>query len=365
MLNAGYVDCGGSQVDAKLNVGMTGLIRARAPLRLGLAGGGTDVSPYCDDFGGAVLNVTIDRFAFATVRPRDDGMVSFTAADTGETELIKADVALPTEAGLRLHRGTYNRIVAGYNHGRPLAIDLITHVDSPRGSGLGSSSALVVAMVQALAEHVRAPLGEYEAAHLAFEIERRDLMLNGGRQDQYAAAFGGFNYIEFRPGDQVLVNPLRLKSPIVHELEASLLLYYTGASRDSSRIIDQQSAALSGGGGAMEAMHRLKAQALAMKEALLLGRFDLVSDLLNESWEAKRATWEGVSNPLLEQVIATGMANGATAAKVSGAGGGGFVMFLCDPTRRIPLTRALVEAGGGDPMFCQFTREGATAWRVR
>ena len=344
---------------------MSGLIRARAPLRLGLAGGGTDVSPYCDDFGGAVLNVTIDRFAFATIRPRADGQVSFTAADLGETETLTALPQLPTDAGLRLHRAAYNRIVRDYNDGRPLAIDLITHVDSPRGSGLGSSSALVVAMVQALSEHVRAPLGDYEAAHLAFEIERRDLKLNGGRQDQYAAMFGGFNFIEFRADDQVLVNPLRLKSSVVHELEASLLLYFTGASRESSRIIDQQSTALSAGGAALEAMHRLKAQAWAMKEALLLGQFDVVAELLNESWQAKRATWEGVSNPQLEAVIATGLAHGATAAKVSGAGGGGFVMFLCDPTRRIPLTRALVETGGGDPMFCQFTREGATAWRVR
>jgi D-glycero-alpha-D-manno-heptose-7-phosphate kinase len=344
---------------------MTGLIRARAPLRLGLAGGGTDVSPYCDDHGGAVLNVTIDRFAFASVRPRDDGQVSFSATDLGQSETLKAEARLATDAGLRLHRAAYNRIVSEHNHGQPLAIDLITHVDSPPGSGLGSSSALVVAMVQALLEHVRAPLGDYEAARLAFEIERKDLKLNGGRQDQYAAMFGGFNFIEFRADDQVLVNPLRLKSSVTHELEASLLLYFTGASRDSSKIIEQQSAALSGGGQALEAMHRLKAQAWAMKEALLLGQFDVIADLLNESWRAKRATWKGVSNDHLEAVIATGMANGATAAKVSGAGGGGFVMFLCDPTRRIPLTRALVAAGGGDPMFCQFTREGAMAWRVR
>jgi D-glycero-alpha-D-manno-heptose-7-phosphate kinase len=334
-------------------------------LRLGLAGGGTDVSPYCDDHGGAVLNVTIDRFAFATVRSRDDGQVGFTAADLGESETLAAGARLDTAEGLRLHRAAYNRIVAEYNDGKPLSIDLITHVDSPRGSGLGSSSALVVAIVKALSEYVHAPLGDYEAAHLAFEIERRDVGLNGGRQDQYAAMFGGFNFIEFRERDQVLVNPLRLKAAVAHELEASLLLYFTGASRESARIIDQQSAALADGGAALEAMHRLKAQAWAMKEALLLGQFDQVSALLNESWAAKRATWDGVSNSHLESIIDTGLNHGATAAKVSGAGGGGFVMFLCDPTRRIPLTRALVAQGGGDPMFCQFTREGATAWRVR
>jgi D-glycero-alpha-D-manno-heptose-7-phosphate kinase len=344
---------------------MTALIRARAPLRLGLAGGGTDVSPYCDDFGGAVLNVTIDRFAFASVSPRSDGLASFTAADSGETETLAASGALPTDTGLRLHRGTYNRIVRDYNDGRPLAIDLITHVDSPRGSGLGSSSALVVAMVEALCEYVGAPRTDYEVARLAFEIERLDLGLNGGRQDQYAATFGGFNFIEFGAQDRVLVTPLRLKPAIVQELEASLLLYFTGASRDSSRIIDQQSAAMRAGGVALEAMHDIKSNALAMKEALLLGRVDHMGELLNQSWGSKKATSNAVSNAMLESVIETGMGHGATAAKVSGAGGGGFVMFLCDPPRRIALTRALVEAGAGEAMICQFTTQGAAAWRPR
>lgn len=344
---------------------MSGLIRARAPLRLGLAGGGTDVSPFCDDHGGAVLNVTIDRFAFASVQPRQDGAVVFNAADLGRTDVIEAAKVLPTDQGLRLHRAAYNRIVRDFNDGRPLSITLTTHVDSPMGSGLGSSSALVVAMVEALREFVGAPLGEYDIARLAFEIERRDLKLNGGRQDQYAATFGGFNFIEFGFNERVIVNPLRVKPAIRFEFEASLLLYFTGVSRESARIIDNQTAAMQRGGRSLEAMHQLKADAIEMKEALLLGRLGDMGDLLNRSWLAKKATSEGVSNPMIEAILETARANGANSAKVSGAGGGGFVMLLCDPTRRTELSRALTELGHGEPMICQLTDEGSISWRVR
>lgn len=344
---------------------MSGLIRARAPLRLGLAGGGTDVSPYCDDHGGAVLNVTIDRFAFCSIEPRADGDVVFTAADLDKTETLTAAASLPTDRGLRLHRAVYNRMVRDFNDGQPLSIGMTTHVDSPMGSGLGSSSALVVAMVEAMREYLGAPLGEYDVAHLAFEVERKDLLLNGGRQDQYAAAFGGFNYIEFGANDRVIVNPLRVKSATRMELEASLLLYFSGVSRESARIIDNQTAAVRRGGVSLEAMHRLKADAIEMKEALLLGRLGEMGELLNRSWLAKKATSEGVSNSLIESILETARANGARSAKVSGAGGGGFVMLLCDPVRRVELSRALTELGHGEPMICQLTNEGAVSWRVR
>ena len=344
---------------------MNGLIRARAPLRLGLAGGGTDVSPFCDNHGGAVLNVTIDRFAFASIQPRDDGAVVFNAADLDRCETLEATPELDASQGLRLHRAAYNRVVRQFHGGRPLPMTMTTHVDSPMGSGLGSSSALVVAMVEALREHVGAPLGEYDVAHLAFEIERRDLRLNGGRQDQYAATFGGFNFIEFGANDRVIVNPLRVKAATRMEFEASLLLYFTGVSRESARIIDNQTAAVGQGGRSLDAMHQLKADAIRMKEALLLGRLSEMDELLNRGWMAKKATSEGVSNDSIESILETARANGAKSAKVSGAGGGGFIMMLCDPTRRTHLSRVLGELGQGSPMICQLTNEGSVAWRVR
>jgi len=182
-------------------------IRARAPLRLGLAGGGTDLSPYCDQFGGAVLNVTIDRYAFATCTPRDDGRIVFDADDLGLSE----DWLPGQEASgqLKLHQAVYSRMIREFGSGQPIPVTLRSTVDAPAGSGLGSSSALVVALVDVMRELLDAPLGVYDVARIAYEIERIELQLSGGRQDQYAAAFGGMNFIEFLAGDRVVVNPLR------------------------------------------------------------------------------------------------------------------------------------------------------------
>jgi D-glycero-alpha-D-manno-heptose-7-phosphate kinase len=249
------------------------VVRSRAPLRLGLAGGGSDVSPYCDTFGGAVLNATIDRYATATFEARTDGKIVLISQDTDVVEEMPVVASLPVkESRLVLHRGVYNRMIRDYNGGQAVALTLTTHVESPMGSGLGSSSALVVAMVQLLAQVLRAPLGEYEVARLAYDIERIDLGFAGGRQDQYAAAFGGFNFLELYKNELVIVNPLRIKPHVIWELEASLLLVFTGASRESSNIISTQTQTVSAGGKSLEAMHQLKAEAVAMKEALLFGR---------------------------------------------------------------------------------------------
>jgi D-glycero-alpha-D-manno-heptose-7-phosphate kinase len=216
------------------------IIRARAPLRLGLAGGGTDVSPFSDEHGGCVLNATIDLYAQAILEPRDDGRVSFSAQDREEEVELTADADMPDAEPLRLHRGIYRRIVRQFNGGKPLSLKLTTFADAPAGSGLGTSSTMVVCILQAYSEWLQLGLGEYDIAHLAFEIERIELGLAGGKQDQYAAAFGGFNFIEFGAADRVLVNPLRVKDWVINELEASTILYYTGQSRESAHIIQEQ-----------------------------------------------------------------------------------------------------------------------------
>ncbi|MDD3444714.1 MAG: GHMP kinase [Zavarzinia sp.] len=338
--------------------------RARAPLRLGLAGGGTDLSPYCDQFGGAVLNVTIERYAFASILPRDDGRVCFQSDDMGISETFDLDEPL-SNAKLLLHRGVYERMIGEFGgKGEAWPMTIKTTVDAPAGSGLGSSSALVVALVDAFREVLGAPLGKYDVAHLAFEIERIDLGLAGGRQDQYAAAFGGINFIEFLPQERVIVNPLRVSDAIVNELESSFVVCFSGRSRSSAEIIDRQTAGLTASGSrTIDAMHRLKADAIEMKSALLVGNFHRMAEIMNDSWKAKQATASGVSTDRIDELFQVAMRNGAEGGKVSGAGGGGFMFFMVQPESRYSLLQALNMAGGqATPV--KFNAVGCQAWKL-
>ena len=339
-------------------------VRARAPLRLGLAGGGTDVAPYSDLHGGCVMNAAIDKYAHATVDAADGGEPVFEALDRDARAAGDAVAIAASPGPLQLLAGSYLRISRDFLGGELPPLRIRTWSDAPPGSGLGSSSTLVVALVTALAEHFALALGEYEIAHLAHDIERVDLGLAGGKQDQYAAAFGGFNFMEFQAGDRVIVNPLRMKDWVVAELEASLLLYFTGVSRESAKIIDEQARnAASGAARSIEAMHQLKAEAVQMKENLLRGDLRGFARTLQQGWEAKKRMASSISNPRIDALEALAMDNGAQATKVSGAGGGGFMMFVCDPVDRIRLGRALA-AQGGTLLDFHFNPTGAVAWRV-
>ena len=337
-------------------------IRSRAPLRLGLAGGGTDVSPYSDNFGGAILNATIDKYAFAFIEPSFDEKVRFIAVDLGIEECLPVDMDAIGSARLQLHAAVYRRIVTQFAGGRPLAVTVRTSVDAPAGSGLGSSSALVVALVEAFISVLDVPLGPYEVAHLAFEIERIDLGLAGGKQDHYAATFGGINFIEFMPGDRVIVNPLRVPRPVLSELETSLVTCFSGVSRRSGQIIDQQRQGMSEKSGrTLENLHRLKADAFTMKQALLRGNINLMAEVLEHSWEAKKETASGVSTIEIDTLHKAALEAGALAGKVSGAGGGGYIMFLVPPEKRLKVILALNEAGGRAEGV-HLTGNGAESW---
>ncbi len=322
-------------------------IRSRAPLRLGLAGGGTDVSPYSEDFGGAVLNATIDRFAFAFIEPSADGHIHFIASDLEADERFPLDLDSLRDAELSLHAAVYRRMIREFGDNQPLAVTVRTSVDAPPGSGLGSSSALVVALVEAFRALMDLPLGPYEVAHLAYEIERVDLGLSGGKQDQYAAAFGGVNYIEFMAGNRVIVNPLRVSRTVLSEFETSLVVCFTGISRRSEAIIDQQRQGMAQKSArTIDSLHQLKADALEMKLALLRSDIERMAKVLDNSWKAKKETASGISTSTIESLHGEAMAAGALAGKVSGAGGGGFMMFIVPPEKRLNLVRKLNQAGG-------------------
>jgi D-glycero-alpha-D-manno-heptose-7-phosphate kinase len=339
------------------------MIRSKAPLRLGLAGGGTDVSPYSDQFGGAILNATIGMYAYATIRPTSDATITFHAVDKGEKFGYPSSATLPMDGQLDLLKGIYNRIVRDFDI-KPLSFELTTFVDAPPGSGLGSSSTLVVAVIGAFVEWFKLPLGEYDIAHLAFSIEREDLAMAGGKQDQYAATFGGVNFMEFFENDKVIVNPLRIKDIHLHELENNLILFFTETSRVSSDIIEKQrSNVVSNNTKSIDAMHNLKEQAQLMKEALLKGNIDTIGEVLHYGWMNKRQMAEGISNPMIDGIYDAAIESGATGGKISGAGGGGFMIFYAPENNKFKVIDTLNKLGGR-VMRYTFTNVGLTSWTV-
>lgn len=339
------------------------IYRSKAPLRIGLAGGGTDVSPYSDLYGGAILNATLSLYANATIEPLDEKKIILQAIDRGEEQVFDWQPALPLNGTLDLLKGVYNRVQKDYTIA-PQGFRLSTFVDAPAGSGLGTSSTLVVAIIGAFAEMLRLPMGEYDMAHYAYEIERQDLNLAGGRQDQYAAAFGGVNFMEFYEDDKVIVNPLRIKQQYLFELENNLLLYYTSTSRESAEIIKNQSRnVVNKKGSSIEAMHQLKEQARLMKEALLKGKLHEIGEILNIGFRQKRLMAEGISNSLIEDIYETAIGAGATGGKISGAGGGGFMIFYCPVNTKYKVIKSL-EKFGGQPRNYQFVEHGLKTWTV-
>ncbi len=341
------------------------LFRSRAPLRLGIAGGGTDVSPFCELHGGVVLNASISLYAYAVIELTDCGMIEFEATDRGEAFSCELTDFIEPEGELLLHKGVYNRVVREFNAGEPLSVKITTFADADAGSGLGTSSTMVVAILKAFVEYLNLPLGEYDIAHLAYEIERIELGLAGGKQDQYAATFGGFNFMEFYDHDRVLVNPLRIKNWVISELESSLVLYYTGCSRSSAKIIKDQIRNVEHSDRvATNVMLSMKEDAFHMKEALLKGNIHQFGEFLDHSWHDKKKLSSSITNPLIDNIYALARECGAYAGKVSGAGGGGFMMFLVDPVKRMQVIKALT-GQGGVVMSCHFTKWGTEGWRIK
>ena len=339
------------------------IIRSKAPLRLGLAGGGTDVAPYSELYGGSILNATISMYAYASIEPRNDGRIVFNSIDNQKRYEFLSEDQLNIDGNLDLHKGIYNRVVHDFNH-KPLSFELTTYVDAPPGSGLGTSSTLVVAILGAFAEWLGLPLGDYDLAHLAYEIERIDLKMAGGKQDQYSATFGGVNFMEFSNRDKVIVNPLRIKEIYLDELAHNLILYHTETSRISSTIIEQQSKNVADKNEkTIEAMHKLKEQAVMMKEAILKGELNKIGELLDFGWKYKKNMAAGITNPFIDEIYESAMKNGALGGKISGAGGGGFMFFYCPGNARSRVIEALNKFGGQTKRY-EFTTKGLTTWSI-
>ncbi|NCI46213.1 GHMP family kinase ATP-binding protein [Sediminibacterium soli] len=340
------------------------IYRSKAPLRIGLAGGGTDVSPYSDEFGGAILNATLSLHAHASIELTDNGKLSFCSIDKQEIQEYDIAEQVPIDGKLDLLKGVYNRI--SKDHALTTrGFRLSTFVDAPAGSGLGTSSTLCVAIIGAFAEMLKLPLGDYDTAHYAYDIERNDLKLAGGRQDQYAATFGGFNFMEFYADDKVIVNPLRIRQEYLNELENNMVLYFTATTRESAAIItEQQKNVRENNTRSIEAMHQLKEQARMMKEALLVGKLDRIGEILDFGFRQKKNMAHNISNAQIDAIYDAAMASGATGGKISGAGGGGFMTFYCPGNTRYQVISTLCSFGGWVSPF-QFTQHGLTTWTVQ
>ena len=337
------------------------IIRSKAPLRLGLAGGGTDLNTYCDKYTGFVLNATVSLYVHCTIEERFDNKIVFESTD--HTQILESESKnyLELDGNMDLYKGIYNRLVKDFTH-KPLSFSISTYSDVPSGSGLGGSSTLVVAILKAFTEWLNLPLGEYDIARLAFDIEREDIGIVGGAQDQYAATFGGFNFMEFYAEKRVIVNPLRVKNWIIDELEASIVLYFTNITRQASQI-EQEKKNLLDDKKSLEAMHEVKEDAIFMKEALLKGDFKNFAKILGKSWDAKKRVSKSISNNEIDRIYDLAISNGAYSGKVSGAGGGGFMFFMVEPTKKLQLIKELNKQQGEVINF-QFVKEGTKGWKI-
>lgn len=339
------------------------IYRSKAPLRIGLAGGGTDVSPYSDMYGGAILNATISLSAHASIELLDTNEIIVETLDRKEQQRFQYATSLPIDGHLDLLKGVYNRIQKDFNF-QCKGFRLSTFVDAPAGSGLGTSSTLVVAILGAFVEMLKLPLGDYDIAHLAYQIEREDLQLAGGKQDQYAATFGGVNFMEFYANDKVIVNPLRIRPEYMHELGNNLVLYFTASSRESAAIIKEQVKNVNEKNEkSIDAMHHLKEQSKMMKEALLKGKLNDFGEILDFGFQQKRRMAHNISNSMIEDIYDAAKKAGATGGKISGAGGGGFMIFYCPGNTRYAVVETL-NSFGGEVKNYSFTKYGLTTWTV-
>ena len=334
---------------------MSSLVRSRAPLRLSFCGGGTDVSPYPEEKGGVVLSTTIDKYAYASLEPRRDAKFAIHSSDYDFVAKYPHARKIALDGNLDLVKG----VVRAFHPKK--GADLYVHADAPPGSGLGSSSTMAVAVVAALKAWLGRKLSSYDMAELAYRIERVDLGIAGGRQDQYAATFGGFNFIEFHK-DSTVVNPLRIAPDTLHELEYRMVLAYLRQTRSSANIIKRQRASYEAGKReVVRALDSLKALTYEMKRLLLLGKIDAFGESLHEAWLAKKHLDEGITTDPVDALYEGARRAGAIGGKMPGAGGGGYFVFLCRAHARAKVAQALERAGAQVVPFA-FTQDGVTTW---
>jgi D-glycero-alpha-D-manno-heptose-7-phosphate kinase len=334
------------------------IYRSQAPLRISFAGGGTDVSPYPETRGGAVLSTTIDMYAYATAAARADGLIRLVSLDLGQERAFTANDFPSLTCPLRILVGAVSAT------GAPAGgVTLSVRTDAAPGSGLGSSSSVAVAALGALLALRGRHLAPSQLAELAYRVERQDCGIPGGRQDQYAAAYGGLNYIEFGSGP-ARVQPVPAARRTLLELQHNLLLCFTGQARTDSGIIGRQRRGFEAGHPeVLDALDGLRRQAHDMRRCLAEGDIRGFANLLNAGWQHKKRLAQGISDPHIDELHDAAMRCGAIGGKLLGAGGGGFMLLCCPDYAQAPVRQAVHRLGGEVRRF-RFVRRGLETWRA-
>ncbi len=333
------------------------MLIARAPLRISLAGGGTDLPVYYEQYGGFVISTTIDKYVYVHVAPNGPDSTQITSADYQTFYRYHCGTPLDWKGELALPRAVLHDLEVGRN------VSLFLASEVPPGTGLGSSSALAVALVQGVSAFLGRPLSRRQIAEIACHVELEKLKAPIGKQDQFAAAYGGLNAITFtREG--VTVEPLDVPSTVRETLERRLLLFFTGTARDSAVILrEQQRASAEGVTQTLDGLHRIKAAAVTCRACLESGDLDGIGVLLDENWREKRRLVAGITNSRIDHIYHVARLNGAVGGKITGAGGGGFLLLYCPEAHQEALTKAMEELGLRRMDF-HFERQGVSVANI-
>ncbi|HVZ62048.1 MAG TPA: hypothetical protein VG892_14785 [Terriglobales bacterium] len=330
------------------------MLIVRSPVRISFGGGGTDLPSYYESYGGVVLSVAINKYFYTVLQRREDGKVQVISSDLRAVETWQ-DIARMSVKGSALEIPL--SVLKDLNCN--VAVDLFLASEIPPGTGLGSSASVCVNVLKTLTTYLQIPMSKYELAERAFHIARNTLSKAIGKQDEYAAAFGGLNYITFNPDGTTLVEPMEIDPALTRELQSRLMLFFTGSAHNSWSILaNQEESTRSRRGTALDSLHEIKSLAYRMRAALHDADLPLFGSLMHEGWEAKKRVSNKISNSHIDKLYAVARENGATGGKITGAGGGGFLLLFCHPEYREKVRTAL-GAMGTQEMEFEFDFQGA------
>jgi D-glycero-alpha-D-manno-heptose-7-phosphate kinase len=313
----------------------------RSPVRISFAGGGTDLPAYYEEYGGAVLSASVNKYFYTILGKRNDGRVQVISSDLRVFETWHDISTMDIErSGLEIPLAVLKDL------GCEISADLFLASEIPPGTGLGSSASVCVNMLKTLTSYLHMSLSKYDLAERAFHIARNVLGHHVGKQDEYAAAFGGLNFIEFHQDGSTRVQALELTSEVINELQASLMLFFTGSAHHSWSILEEQDKSTRAHAGVtLKALHEVKGFAEEMRAALERADMRSFGHLLNEAWQAKKRISAKISSPRIDQFYELAIKNGALGGKITGAGGGGFLLLFCEPAQQDRVREALLGEG--------------------